>query len=217
MTASMASGTIMGAFYGLGALFAQQAGLATNQTAQFMGAVIIGGLVLQWPIGKLSDTMDRRLVMIGISLATAIVCFAIMNKDVHNGTALLALGALFGGLSFTLYPLAVAYANDYIDAEDRVPAAGGLMMSYGIGASVGPTLGSVMMDLMGAPGMFVYIGIVSLMLTAFIAWRVTQRASLPVAEQGDYQTLQRTSQVVYEMYPESGDDSDSDPEDDTRC
>ncbi len=217
MTASMASGTIMGAFYGLGALFAQQAGLATNQTAQFMGAVIIGGLVLQWPIGKLSDTMDRRLVIIGISIATAIVCFAIMNKDVHNGTALLALGALFGGLSFTLYPLAVAYANDYIDAEDRVPASGGLMMSYGIGASVGPTLGSVMMDLMGAPGMFVYIGIVSLMLTVFIAWRVTQRASLPVAEQGDYQTLQRTSQVVYEMYPESGDDEDSDPEDDTRC
>ena len=217
MTASMASGTIMGAFYGLGALFAQQAGLATNQTAQFMGAVIIGGLVLQWPIGKLSDTMDRRLVIIGISIATAIVCFAIMNKDVHNGTALLALGALFGGLSFTLYPLAVAYANDYIDAEDRVPASGGLMMSYGIGASVGPTLGSVMMDLMGAPGMFVYIGIVSLMLTVFIGWRVTQRASLPVAEQGDYQTLQRTSQVVYEMYPESGDDEDSDPEDDTRC
>lgn len=217
MTASMASGTIMGAFYGLGALFAQQAGLATNQTAQFMGAVIIGGLVLQWPIGKLSDTMDRRLVIIGISLATAIVCFAIMNKDVHNGSALLALGALFGGLSFTLYPLAVAYANDYTAAEDRVPAAGGLMMSYGIGASVGPTLGSVMMDLMGAPGMFVYIGIVSLMLTVFIAWRVTQRASLPVAEQGDYQTMQRTSQVVYEMYPESGDDEDSDPEDDTRC
>ncbi|MEQ8607716.1 MAG: MFS transporter [Rhodospirillales bacterium] len=217
MTASMASGTIMGAFYGLGALFAQQAGLATNQTAQFMGAVIIGGLVLQWPIGKLSDTMDRRLVIIGISLATAIVCFAIMDKDVHNGSALLALGALFGGLSFTLYPLAVAYANDYIEAEDRVPASGGLMMSYGIGASVGPTLGSVMMDLMGAPGMFIYIGIVSLMLTVFIAWRVTQRASLPVAEQGGYQTLQRTSAVVYEMYPESSDDADSDPEDDTRC
>jgi len=217
MTASLASGTIMGAFYGLGALFAQQAGLATNQTAQFMGAVIIGGLVLQWPIGKLSDTMDRRLVMIGISIATAIVCFLIMNKDVHNGTALLGLGALFGGLSFTLYPLAVAYANDYIDAEDRVPASGGLMMSYGIGASIGPTLGSVVMDMLGAPGMFVYIGIVALILTVFIAWRVTQRASLPVADQSDYQAMQRTSQVVYEMYPESGDDEDSDPEDETRC
>ena len=57
-----------------------------------MGAVIIGGLVLQLPIGKLSDMFDRRLVMVGVSLATAVVCFAIMNKDVHNGSALLALG-----------------------------------------------------------------------------------------------------------------------------
>jgi len=217
MTASMASGAVMGAFYGLGALFAQQAGLATQQTSQFMGAVIIGGLVLQWPIGKLSDMFDRRQVMVGVSLATAVVCFAIMNKDVHNGTALLSLGALFGGLSFTIYPLAVAYANDYIDAEDRVPASGGLMISYGIGASFGPTLGSVLMDLLGARGLFIFIGGVALLLMVFIIWRITQRPSPPLADQGDYQTLQRTSPVAYEMYPESTDDSVDDPEDETRC
>jgi MFS family permease len=217
MTASMASGAVMGAFYGLGALFAQQAGLATQQTSQFMGAVIIGGLVLQWPIGKLSDMFDRRQVMVGVSLATAVVCFAIMNKDVHNGTALLSLGALFGGLSFTIYPLAVAYANDYIDAEDRVPASGGLMISYGIGASFGPTLGSVLMDLLGARGLFIFIGGVALLLMVFIIWRITQRSSPPLADQGDYQTLQRTSPVAYEMYPESTDGSVDDPEDETRC
>ncbi|MGJ3260169.1 MAG: MFS transporter [Rhodospirillales bacterium] len=218
MTASMASGTAMGAFFGLGALFAQQAGLATHQTAQFMGAVIIGGLVLQWPIGKLSDMFDRRLVMVAVSVATAAVCFAIMNKDVNNGTGLLALGALFGGLSFTLYPLAVAYTNDYIDAEDRVPASGGLMMSYGIGASFGPTLGAVMMDFFGAPGLFIFVGAVVVVLAAFIGWRITQRPSLPVEEQGDYQTLQRTSPVVYEMYPDGGtDEPDDNPEDETRC
>lgn len=217
MTASMASGAIMGAFYGLGALFAQQAGLATQQTSQFMGAVIIGGLVLQWPIGKLSDMLDRRQVMVGVALATAVVCFFIMNKDVHNGTALLALGALFGGLSFTIYPLAVAYANDYIEAEDRVPASGGLMIAYGIGASFGPTLGSVIMDFLGARGLFIFIGGVSLLLMTFIIWRITQRPSPPVADQSDYQTLQRTSAVVYEMYPESGEETENDPEDETRC
>lgn len=217
MTASMASGAVMGAFYGLGALFAQQAGLATQQTSQFMGAVIIGGLVLQWPIGKLSDMFDRRQVMVGVSLATAVVCFAIMNKDVHNGTALLSLGALFGGLSFTIYPLAVAYANDYIDAEDRVSASGGLMISYGIGASFGPTLGSVLMDLLGARGLFIFIGGVALLLMVFIIWRITQRSSPPLADQGDYQTLQRTSPVAYEMYPESTDGSVDDPECETRC
>ncbi|WNK00551.1 MFS transporter [Thalassospiraceae bacterium LMO-JJ14] len=217
MTASMASGALMGAFYGLGALFAQQAGLATHQTAEFMGAVIIGGLVLQWPIGKLSDMFDRRLVMVGVASATALVCFLIMSKDVHNGSGLLALGALFGGLSFTLYPLAVAYTNDYTDGDDRVPASGGLMMSYGIGASLGPTGGAVFMDLLGAPGLFIFIGLIVITLMVFIMWRITQRQSMPLAEQGDYQTLQRTSQVVYEMYPESGEEAENDPEDETRC
>jgi len=217
MTASLASGALMGAFYGLGALFAQQVGLATNQTAQFMGAVIIGGLVLQWPIGKLSDMFDRRLVMVGAASATAVVCFLIMDKDVNNGSGLLGLGALFGGLSFTLYPLAVAYTNDYIDAEDRVPASGGLMISYGIGASIGPTLGSVAMDFFGASGLFAFIGAIAVALTVFIGWRITQRASPPLADQGEYQALQRTSPVAYEMYPDGSDDEDPDPEDETRC
>ncbi len=218
MTGSLAAGTAMGAFYGLGALFAQQAGLETHQTAQFMGAVILGGLLLQWPIGKLSDMIDRRLVIIGVSVATAAVCIAIMDKNVHNGSGLLALGALFGGLSFTLYPLAVAYMNDYVESDDLVPASGGLMIAYGVGAAIGPVAGAVMMEAMGARGLFVFIGAVVVLLTVFIAWRITQRQSLPVEEQGDYQAMQRTSPVVYEMYPESGDDdADNDPEDDTRC
>lgn len=208
----------MGAFYGLGALFAQKVGLATAQTAQFMGAVIIGGLVLQWPIGKLSDTFDRRLVIIGVAVATTIVCFVIMNKDVHNGTGLIALGALFGGLSFTLYPLAVAYMNDYVEADDIVPASGGLMMAYGIGAAIGPTAGALMMDIFGPPGLFIFIGIITVFLTIFIMWRLTQRASITTEEQGDYQAMQRTSQVVYEFYPETVNSQEIDDlEDDTRC
>lgn len=217
MTGSLAAGTAMGAFYGLGALFAQQAGLETNQTAQFMGAVILGGLVLQWPIGKLSDMIDRRLVIIGVSVATAVVCIAIMDKDVRNGSGLMILGAMFGGLSFTLYPLAVAYMNDYVEPDDLVPASGGLMIAYGIGAALGPIAGALLMDAIGARGLFVFICGVVVLLTGFIAWRITQRPSLPVEEQSDYQAMQRTSPVVYEMYPESGDDSDDDPEDDTRC
>ncbi len=215
MTASLASGCVMGAFYGLGALFAQKVGLPTAETSQFMGAVIIGGLVLQWPIGKLSDMLDRRQVMVGVTLATAIVCYLIMDKDVHDGLGLLALGALFGGLSFTIYPLAVAYTNDYIGPEDRVPASGGLMISYGIGASLGPTLGSVMMDFLDARGLFIFIGGVALVLMVFILWRITQRRAPALADQGDFQPMQRTSPVVYELYPEP--EPDANLEDETRC
>lgn len=217
MTASLASGGVMGAFYGLGALFAQKVGLPTAETSQFMGAVIIGGLVLQWPIGKLSDMFDRRQVMVGVTMATAVVCYLIMDKDANNGLGLLALAALFGGLSFTIYPLAVAYTNDYVGPEDRVPASGGLMISYGVGASIGPAAGSVLMDLLGARGLFIFIGGVALMLMTFILWRITQRRAPALADQGDFQAMQRTSPVVYEMYPESEAGADANFEDETRC
>jgi MFS family permease len=218
MTAATASGTVMGAFYALGALFAQKAGLDVTATSQFMGAAIIGGLVLQWPIGKLSDRMDRRLVMAGVALLTAMICFLMMIESSHGGHGLLVMAMTFGGLSFTIYPLAVAYTNDYTPAEDMVPMAGGLMMSYGIGAAIGPIVAAPMMDLMGPGGLFAFIGGVCVALLCFIVFRITQRAPLPVEDQSDYQTIQRTSAVVYEFYPETENaDQVDDPEDDTRC
>ncbi len=203
MTASLASGALVGAFYGLGALFAQQSGLDRAATAEFMGAVIIGGLLLQWPIGKLSDRIDRRIVIAGVALGTALVCAALVGKDASHGRGLLLLAALYGGLAFTLYPLSVAYTNDFLDPEDLVPASGGLIVAYGIGAAVSPVAGAVVMDLMGPGGLFAYIGAVSLVLLAFIVYRITQRGAIDVEEQGDFQAMQRTTAVVYEMHPDA--------------
>ena len=203
MTTGIASGGVMGGFYGLGALYAHQIGLEAADTSTLMGAIIFGGLLLQWPIGKLSDRIDRRLVMLGVGVGTALVCLVIVFAGSAGGIVLFSLGALFGGLSFTLYPLAVAYTNDYLSQEDLVPISGGLMMSYGIGASFGPVAGSLFMGLFGAGGLFIYISLVSMILVGVIAWRITQREALPVDAQGGYQTIQRTSSVVYELYPES--------------
>lgn len=203
MTASMAAGSMMGAFYGLGALFAQQAGLDKAATAEFMGAVIIGGLLLQWPIGKVSDKIDRRIVVAAVTIGTVAVCAAMIGKDASNGRGLLLLGALFGGLSFTIYPLAVAYTNDFLDPEDLVPASGGLILAYGIGAALGPVIGSVAMGAVGPDGLFYYIGGVGILLTVFIVYRITQRGAIAVEEQGDFQAMQRTTAVVYEMHPEA--------------
>ena len=202
MTTSMLSGVIMGAFYGVGALFAEQSGFDKSQTAQFMGAVIMGGLVLQYPIGKLSDKYDRRWVMLGVAFGTIAVCTAMLGKDESNGSGLLILGALFGGFSFTLYPLAVAYTNDFLTAEDLVPASGGLIVAYGSGAAMGPIAASFAMDMFGAGGLFGFIAAASVVLVIFIGFRITCRLA-PVAEDaGEFQVLQRTSSIVYEMHPE---------------
>ena len=203
MTTSMLSGIVMGAFYGVGALFAEQSGLDKAQTAQFMGAVIIGGLVLQYPIGKLSDKYDRRLVILGVAIGTIAVCAALINKDHSNGWGLLILGAMFGGFSFTLYPLAVAYTNDFLTSDDLVPASGGLIVAYGSGAAIGPIVASLVMDIFGASGLFIFVGIVCVILGIFIAFRITQRTTPVIEEASEFQAMQRTSAVIYEIHPEA--------------
>lgn len=203
MTTSMLSGIVMGAFYGVGALFAEQSGLDKAQTAQFMGAVIIGGLVLQYPIGKLSDKYDRRLVILGVAIGTIAVCVALINKDHSNGWGLLILGAMFGGFSFTLYPLAVAYTNDFLTSDDLVPASGGLIVAYGSGAAIGPIVASLVMDVFGASGLFIFAGAVCVVLTVFITFRITQRTTPVIEDAGEFQAMQRTSAVIYEIHPEA--------------
>lgn len=203
MTASMMSGIVMGAFYGVGALFAEQSGLDRSETAQFMGAVIIGGLVLQYPIGKLSDKYDRRWIMLGVLFGTFAVCVSILGKDDSNGSGLLLLGALFGGFSFTLYPLAVAYTNDFLTAEDLVPASGGLIVAYGTGAATGPIVASLAMEIFGAGGLFTFIGWICIIFAIFIGYRISSRAAPVAHDAGEFQAMQQTSAVVYEMHPEA--------------
>lgn len=203
MTTSMLSGIIMGAFYGVGALFAEQSGMGKAETAQFMGAVIMGGLLLQYPIGKLSDIYDRRWIILAVAFGTLAICIAIIGKDASNGRGLLLLGALFGGFSFTLYPLSVAYTNDFLTAEDLVPASGGLIVAYGLGAAIGPIVASLAMDVFGARGLFSFIGWICVSLAIFIGYRISSRSAPTIEDAGEFQAMQQTTAIVYEMHPES--------------
>ncbi len=201
MTGSFACGLIMGSVYGLGPLYAQRIGFDAQRTAEFMGALIIGGLLLQWPIGKISDRIDRRVVIAGVTAASVAVSLAIVGRDSGSGLVLLALTALFGGLSFTLYPLSVAYTNDHLAPSELVAASGGLIMAYGVGASLGPASASVAMNVFGAGGLFAYNAAVSGLMLLFVLWRMRARASVPMAEQGAFTPMPLTSPVVSELDP----------------
>jgi len=203
MFGSFASGLILGAFYSLAPLFAQMTGLSIADTTLFMGVVIIGGLLLQWPIGGLSDRLDRRTVLIGVSLATAVVCVGLILSSGGGLIPLLVLGTLFGGVTFTLYPLSVSHANDYIDPADLVPASGGLIIAYGIGATVGPLGAAAVIEVQGAIGLFIFIAAMSLGTVGFAIWRMTRREAVPVDDQIPFQPVPRTSVVATEMDPRS--------------
>jgi MFS family permease len=209
------SGLALGGFYGVGPLFALQMGLDLTNTAAFMSAVILGGLVLQWPLGWVSDRFDRRPVIIVVSLAMAatgagIVALSfdgLVDLGVWSSlVALLALAALFGALASTLYPLAIALANDWIDPQDLVPASGGLLLAYSVGAVAGPIIASVLMDLMGPSGLFVLVVGVGVFVAAFTWVRLMVRESVPMEEQAPVQMVPRMTAVAYTMLPDDEED-----------
>ena len=193
------AGAIIGSFYGLGPYFARQVGMDVAATTQFMGVTILGGLALQWPIGRLSDRFDRRAVLVGLCAAICIVSLAAAAATGGSLTALLVLAPVFGGVVYTLYPLSVAHANDFIDPAHRVPASGGLLVSYAVGAGIGPLGASALMSAVGAVGLFGFAGAVALITAMFALWRMLQR---PAAEdQAPFQPVPRTTPVAYELDP----------------
>jgi len=194
------TGLMLGAFYGLAAVHIRRLGLELSETAIFMSAVIFGGVALQWPLGRLSDRIDRRKVIVATFAATALCCLAIAM--IHRGGALLLLlGALFGGFSFALYPLCVAHTNDHLDPRQRIAATGGLVLLYSAGATLGPVGGAAGMSLFGAGGLFLFIALCAGGTLFFGFWRQLIAAPVPVDEQRDYQILPRTTPTAAMLDP----------------
>lgn len=158
------SGVLLGAFYGLAPVFATEVGLDTSQVGIFMAVTIGAGLFAQWPAGWLSDRLDRsRMIQVNSIILTGVVL--LIALAVVPAAGLLLLTGLFGVLAFTLYPLAVALANDHVEQEERVLLSAMLLVTFGLGASIGPLLGSLVMKLWGAGTLYVFMGLCTLYLS----------------------------------------------------
>lgn len=191
-------GLMLGAFYGMGAVYTRRLGLEMSEIALFMSVVIAGGVALQWPVGWLSDRFDRRAVIVAALLGTTAVCGGLAWLT-GSGPVLLILGLFFGGLSFALYPLCVAHTNDHLSAKQRVSASGGLVLTYSIGAAVGPTAGAGVMMAAGTGGLFLFIGACALLTLIFALWRQLRREPVPSELQQPYQILPRTTPAAAEL------------------
>ena len=174
---AFSAGLVNASFYGLGAVFAQAIGLSLTATAMFMGSVIFGGLLLQWPVGRLSDRIDRRWVLGAVGFATSIASVAIALASSRPGPELYVFGVLYGGFSFTVYSLCAAHTNDFADPDRLAQTAGGLLVAYGLGAFVGPVLAGLLMGLIGPAGLFLWSAAVALLLGLFSIYRMYQRAT----------------------------------------
>ncbi len=204
------TGIILGAFYGLGPVYADESDLSVADTAGFMTIVILGGVVLQWPLGRLSDRFDRRMVIVATTAAAAISAFA-LSLTVPTGIGLL-LASLFGGTSFALYPLCVAHTNDQLAPAERVSATGGLVLVYSLGAAGGPLLVSAAIAALGPQGLFQIVAFLAAGTFGFGLWRRWVGDAVPAEMQQAYQPLPRTTPFATELVaaPSGADDAASD-------
>ena len=202
----LGAGLATSTLWGLGPIFGRKIGMSTVDVSQFMGAMILGAMILQYPVGKLSDRFDRRAVILAVCVSATLVS-AIMvtmlyqysNEStwpvgwdttwIYHRYSVTGIAVLYGGVISTLYPLSVAYANDYVEDNDIVALSGGLVLVFGVGAAIGPLPAGWLMHLMGAQGLFVYIGIILLTLSTFILFRMRRRSWAKVAEKDSFVAL----------------------------
>ncbi|HET8551341.1 MAG TPA: MFS transporter [Gammaproteobacteria bacterium] len=194
------AGLANGAFYALGPAFAVREGLAVVQVAIFMGVTILSGLALQWPVGMVSDRFDRQRVIGVLSLAVAAASWAILAVGGSSMALLLLFAAIFGGLTFTTYPVSVAHANDHIDASELVPASAALILSYGVGAALGPMGAAAVSAVTGPAGLFLFVAVISAAL-GVAALVVPRRKPVAPEEQVPFVAMPRTSTVIAQLDP----------------
>lgn len=179
-------GVAHGALFGMGAVYGTQSGLSVGEVSLFMAAAVLGGVLLQWPVGRLSDRFDRRQVLTAVALLSALVAAAGHAIGAEPRLALYGLFALLGGLSLPLYSLCLAHTNDFLKPEQMVAASSSLVLVFGIGAIGGPLTASWLMAATGPGGFFLFLALVHGGIGGFALYRMTRRAARPREEQGRY-------------------------------
>ena len=186
LVGATAAGIVNTNFQGLAPVFAYGAGFSVAQTSIFMAAGIVGGLLLQWPMGRLSDRVDRRTVLAGVALGTAAAAFGVWLMTGTSGVSfagIIVIVVAYGGLSSTVYSMCAAHANDFAPSDKLAQTASGLLIAYGLGASAGPVLTSSLMEMFGASTLFMVNAWVHGSLGVFAIYRMLRRAPKPKAQQ----------------------------------
>jgi len=178
-------GGVFSAQFGMAAVFGAEAGLSVVQISTFVSAFFVGSMLLQYPIGWLSDRMDRRVLI----FSAALICGlgGVLGFLLGGFYPMLLVSAFaIGGMSNPLYSLLIAYTNDFLEHDDMAAAAGGMVFINGLGAVAGPLITGWIMEVVGPQGFFLFIAVLMLTMAGYAAYRMTQRAAPSVAETESY-------------------------------
>lgn len=187
-------GGIFSAQFGMAPVFGTTAGFSLSEISIFVAAFYIGAMVFQFPIGWLSDRMDRRILIV---VTSAIGFIAALTSILVLDVFLILVGSalLIGGMSNPLYSLLIAYTNDFLERDDMASASGGLLFLNGLGAISGPLLTGYLMTQTGPGGYFIILATLLGSLTVYGFYRMTQRGISDV-DTSSYATVLPTASVV---------------------
>jgi MFS family permease len=208
VTGCLVSGLIMGPFWGLTPLFVSGLGYSEKELAAFISISILGGALIQYPVGRWSDRMDRRRVILFTFILGALVALlmALGAKFYSLERGLItALSALFCGVVLAVYPISVVHLVDRIQKDHLVAGSSSLLMIYGLGSFIGPTIAGFTLEYLGVGALPIYyliiLTIFSVVLSVqLIRSRIVER---PEDHESQYVAMVRTSQNVLPMHPES--------------
>ncbi|SHE90400.1 Predicted arabinose efflux permease, MFS family [Modicisalibacter ilicicola DSM 19980] len=202
LVGAFTAGLMAQAFFAMTPYYGQEIGLSTGQTAQFMAITTMVALVAQWTLGRVSDRFDRRKVILCMAVVMAITGTFISLAADYSYLALVALACLHTAMLHTLYSLSLAHTHDWLEPAEIIAANAKLMIWYGIGSVIGPFSASLMMQVVGPEGLWLFLGAAALTLAMFVMVRLHGRHGLePEVEQEPFapMPLVETSHYLNEL------------------
>lgn len=188
-------GGVFSALLGMTSVWGTVKGMSVRDISAIVAAVYLGGLVAQFPIGWLSDRMDRRLLILQL-LVLGVLAIALQLLLDPGIWGTLIVAGIAGGVANPVYALLLAHTNDYLDADDMAAASAGLLFLNGLGAVGGPLIVGRMMSVIGPNGFWIYILLLMAALAAYTAWRMTQRVALTPEETGSFAVIAPAATTV---------------------
>lgn len=200
---SIMTGLAHGTLWGIGSIYGLKNGLSIEQVSIFMFTFVIGGAINQYLVGYLSDKYDRRTIIVIVAFLASI--FSVLAVLIGSSfIALIIITFIFGGLTVPLYPLAIAHTNDFLEKDEMVAASAGIQLAAGIGLTIGPIIGGLSIDLIGASGFWIYLFLIHALLGVFGLFRMQVREAVPLNEQGSTVLVSsRTTATMMELYPDA--------------
>ena len=190
------NGVAVSMMFGMGAVYGRSIGMDNTEVGYFMTAPMVGALLLQYPVGRLSDRFDRRLVILSVSIMGGVAAGLATLFGQQQFALLILCMLIYGGALFPSYSLCIAHANDFLTPSQMVAAASGLVMVNGIGAVIGSPMAAMAIEYLGIGSFFVMIAGVQVLLALFILFRMTRRAAVPNEAQGPFVAIPESGSAI---------------------